>query len=352
MTGKGPWSGWAKGTVSGYFDNPVEFAKAAESLDKLKKASGIYFVLNPVNSTLLARAANRLIVPKNTTTDEQVVCHRWLLIDIDPDSPSGISCTDKEVELAKDRLDKIISFLQKEGFPEPVKCFSGNGVHALYRLSDMSDSQEITELKRSVLQVLNHKFGGDGITVDQKVFNPSRITKLYGTWARKGDNMPDRPHRQSFIEHIPEPLQTVSLEQLEWLASLTPKKEVHRPAQTGTLAVNSSLGKMDVEAYLSHYGIETVKTKQQTGATLYCLKHCVFDPEHGHNESAIVQDDEGKLLYQCFHNSCQGRTWHDARQVISGDDSLAQFCDGYDPEKVNKYEPAGVSAPSAAWRFL
>lgn len=336
LIGKGPWEGWAKGTVSGYFDNPGEFAKAAESLDKLKKATGIYFVLNPVNPTLLARGNNRLVVPKNTTTDEQVACHRWLLLDIDTQPPPGISSTDKEVELAKDCLNKIISFLAVKGWPEPVLCFSGNGWHGLYRLQDLPNDQKSTELKKLALQSLYHKFGDKTIIVDQKVFNPARITKLYGTWVRKGDNMPGRPHRQSFIEHIPEPLQAVSLEQLKWLASMAPTKEVHRPTQTGALAVNSSLRKMDVEAYLSHYGVEIVKTKQQAGATLYCLKHCVFDPEHVNNEASIVQADDGKLLYQCFHNSCQGRTWHEARQMISGNDSLAQFCAGYDPSKWNK----------------
>ena len=339
LTGKSPfWDGWAKGTVSGYFDNPVELATAAESLDKLKKATGIYFVLNPVNPALLARANNRLIAPKNTTTDEQVLCNRWLLIDIDPESHAGISCTDKEVELAKDRLNEIISFLAGKGWPEPVLCFSGNGCHGLYRLQDLPNNQKTTELKKLALQSLNHKFGDKAIVVDRKVFNPARITKLYGTWARKGDNMPDRPHRQSFIEHIREPLQTVSLEQLERLASFAPKEQTTSLVQPRVQPSNNSLGRMDVQAYLSHYGIETVKTKQQAGATLYCLNHCVFDPEHAHNESAIVQDNDGMLLYQCFHNSCQGRTWKEARQVISGADSLAQFFAAYDPEKAITYE--------------
>ena len=344
LTGKGPWEGWAKGTVSGYFDDPVKFAKAAESLDKLKKATGIYFVLNPVNSALLARGNNRLVVPKNTTTDEQVVCHRWLLTDTDPIRPSGISATDQETLLATNRINKIVAFLQESSFPGPIKCNSGNGSHAIYRLPNLPNSQEITDLKKLALQALHHKFGGNGVDVDQKVFNPARITKLYGTWARKGDSVPDRPHRQSFIEHIPEPIQPVTLEQLKWLASLAPKEETHAPVQPRVQPGNNSLGRMDVQAYLSHYGIEIVKTKQQAGATLYCLKHCVFDPEHVNNEASIVQANDGKLLYQCFHNSCQGKTWHDARQVISGADSLGQFCDGYDPNKwnKNKYESSGV----------
>lgn len=341
LTGKGPWEDWAKGTVSGYFDDPGEFAKAAESLDKLKKATGIYFVLSPVEPTLLARANNRLIVPKNTTTDEHALFHRWLLIDTDPTRPSGISATNEDIELANDCYEGLVDFLTAQGWPEPIKAFSGNGYHVLYKLPNMPNNQKITELKKKALQALQRKFGSKAVDIDLKVFNPSRITKLYGTWARKGDSIPDRPHRQSFIEHIPEPLQAVSLEQLKCLTSLAPKEEGQRPVEVETRAVNSSLGRVDVQAYLGHYGIEIVKTKQKAGAMLYCLKHCVFDPGHAQNESAIVQDDEGKLLYQCFHNSCQGRTWNEARQVISGNAGLSQFCDGYNPERANKYEPSG-----------
>ena len=82
---------------------------------------------------------------------------------------------------------------------------------------------------------------------------------------------------------------------------------------------------LDVEAYLGHYGIEVVKLKQNGTSTLYCLRECVFDRAHTTNGSAIGITSEGKLFYQCFHNSCNGRTWKEARQKISGNDSLAPF---------------------------
>ena len=79
---------------------------------------------------------------------------------------------------------------------------------------------------------------------------------------------------------------------------------------------------LDVQAYLAKYSHEVVKTKTNGSSTLYCLKHCIFNPSHNGNEAAIGQTAEGKLFYQCFHNSCQGKTWHEARQIISGDDRL------------------------------
>lgn len=325
LTGKGPWEGWAKGTVSGYFNDPDKLTTAAKTLDDLKKASGIYFTLNPVAAALLARANNRLIVPKNTTSDEQIRCHRWLLIDMDPVRPSGISATDAELEAALNCRNEIAGYLRKNDWPDPLKAFSGNGGHLLYQLSDLPNSPEITELKRQALQALNSKFGGNGVDIDRAVFNASRICKLYGTWARKGDSTSDRPHRRSYLEEIPDPIVPVTLEQLQWLARQVPEDKHPHIAQGHV----SNGRKLNVEAYLVHYGIEISKIKSEGSRTIYGLRHCVFDPNHTSNDSSIIQMADGKLLYQCFHNSCQARTWHEARERVSGSDSLVQFIDGY-----------------------
>lgn len=80
----------------------------------------------------------------------------------------------------------------------------------------------------------------------------------------------------------------------------------------------------DVEAYLRHYAVP-YKAKEHGSSILYVLDGCLFDPSHGKGEAAIGQTDEGKLFYQCFHSSCAWRTWKEARGIISGEDSLAQF---------------------------
>ena len=92
------------------------------------------------------------------------------------------------------------------------------------------------------------------------------------------------------------------------------------------------LGPLDVERYLTHYGIPfTVKAK---GAhTLYLLERCLFNPKHDAGEPSIIAASSGKspLLYQCFHTSCKDKKWKDARQIISGDRPIAEFCVGFDP---------------------
>ena len=56
------------------------------------------------------------------------------------------------------------------------------------------------------------------LELDQAVFNPARLTKLYGTMARKGDNTPDRPHRLARIISLPEARQPVPVELLKRIA--------------------------------------------------------------------------------------------------------------------------------------
>jgi hypothetical protein len=200
LSGKGPWEGWARGQVSGYFDNPKKFAEAACKLEQHGKASGIYFIPNPVKPALLARAANRLKAADVATTDKDIACLRWLLIDTDAERPTGISATGEEEKAALKVRDQVAASLAERGWPSPIKARSGNGGHLLYRLPDLEPTQENTDLLKRCLQALSAKFTSPAVKIDEKVFNPARIWKLYGTTSRKGDNTTERPYRRSEIQ--------------------------------------------------------------------------------------------------------------------------------------------------------
>jgi len=106
--------------------------------------------------------------------------------------------------------------------------------------------------------------------------------------------------------------------------SIERAKREFTPSPEPTAVSMNNDWKLDVPAYLAKYGYEMVGTKPHGSSTLYCLKQCVFDDSHTSNESAIGQAVDGKLFYQCFHNSCEGHTWHEARKIISGDDPLRE----------------------------
>jgi hypothetical protein len=191
--------GTGKGTISGYFDNLDKLALDAARFCDDCHPEGIYLTINPVNRALLSRSANHCIsYVRHTTSDRDVLRRRWFPLDFDPVRPAGISSTDEEHEAALARARKAQELLASMQFPSPVLADSGNGAHLLYRIDEENDDLARERLKRC-LDALALKFDDDKVKVDKTTFNAARIWKLYGTIARKGDSLPDRPHRLARI---------------------------------------------------------------------------------------------------------------------------------------------------------
>jgi len=188
-------SNYRSGIISGYFDN----ADACLSeLEKLVSAMGVCITLNPVNRALLSRRANRLAYAERNalTGDQHILRRRWLLLDVDFVRPSGISTTDAEKALTRKKAHEIYDYLASRGWPSPIAADSGNAYHLDYRIDLPCDDGGLIE---KVLSGLADRFDGDGVKLDRGVHNPSRIIKLYGTLACKGDNTEERPWRLSKI---------------------------------------------------------------------------------------------------------------------------------------------------------
>ena len=137
----------------------------------------------------------------------------------------------------------------------------------------------------------------------------------------------------------------LSMAAFDRLAALAPKDHSGDPAGTKTKKTKSkdtsrsTLGPLKLAEYLDHYG-QQYKVKQRGGRTLYQID-CLFNPDHHSPDSYIQQDSDGKIIYVCSHNSCSHYRWEDAREKISGKDSLAPYCEGYDPD----WKPKQSSAP-------
>jgi len=200
---------FAKGTVSGYFDDHEAFCNAVRIADKTKHG-GIYFTLQVIDPRLIGRAFNRLKPADITTSDQNVIAYRWLPIDIDPVRPTGISSSEQELQAAIALRDRIAQYvISKHGYPTPIKAISGNGGHLLFRLPNLSVKDGQAFIKNT-LNELSEEFDTDLVNIDKTVFNPARIWKLYGTTARKGDAVPAgpgreaRPHRMAYIDDLGE----------------------------------------------------------------------------------------------------------------------------------------------------
>lgn len=154
--------------------------------------------------------------------------YRWLLVDIDPIRIGSegkplehVSATDAESAEAKNMATEIKKYLEdKFAFPEPVSGCSGNGWHLLYRI-DLEGNKEHQTLIKKCLQRLAGKFNKPEAKaeVDTSVYTLPHLTKLYGTVAVKGEDTADRPHRKSFIDYAPDPIEIVPAEKLRKLAA-------------------------------------------------------------------------------------------------------------------------------------
>jgi len=217
-----PNSNWQH-TESGYFD--YEHIDSIPNLiANFKTYAGVYVTINPVNPELLARANNRFKKAKarETTSDKDILNRRWMLIDVDPVRPAGISATDNEKSLAFDKAMKIKSGLASMDWPEPMMVDSGNGTQLLYRIDLPADDGGLIQ---QCLQALS-PCSTDDVHVDLSVHNPARICRLPGTWNRKGDSTETRPHRVAEILAKPDAIQIVPTDLLHKLEGNSPSNSI------------------------------------------------------------------------------------------------------------------------------
>ena len=198
-------------TAAGYFTNFERAAQQAALYDQSRCPKGIYFTLNAVNPALLARSPDQITEYLDTTTsDADVVRRRWILIDVDPQRPSGIPSSDEELDAARIVASEVRDCLMQEfGFCEPIEAISGNGWHLLFPC-DAPNDEATKQATGGLLNSMAGRFGGERtpqglprVDIDTSVFNAGRITKLYGTMVRKGHGISGRPLRPSKLIHVP-----------------------------------------------------------------------------------------------------------------------------------------------------
>ena len=204
-------------TYYGYFDNCDDVIK---SLKQIPEAKGVYYMLNPIKPDLISReASNKLLKAGkgDTTSDRDILERHWMLVDLDTKKDAKVSATQEEVEYSKKKAIKVGRHLKEKGFKDPIMSLSGNGTHLLFRINEAVDDGGIIE---QTLKTINEKFEDEKVSIDTGVFNPARISRLYGTTACKGSSTESngRIHRNGKILWKPE---TMKITDTSTIASLT-----------------------------------------------------------------------------------------------------------------------------------
>jgi len=332
------------GVQSGYFKDIECLVQKIEPLDTDPAISGIYVVLNEIEPSLFARRNNRvdrLRRSDSTTSDADIIRRRWLPIDIDPKRASGISSSDKEHNSALRKAEDVASWLRDLGFPEPVVGDSGNGAHLLYRI-ELPNTDLERGLIRRCLESIAFFHSDESCVIDKSVFNAARIWKLYGTVARKGDSIPERPHRRARLVSVPGVTELVGREVLEQLASLLPDPDYVTWQQSEPYrTVTDAHGKkhpIDLREWLAEHDIDVWKEKTWEDGVIFNLEQCPFSDAHRDGAYAI-QFSNGNIFVGCHHDSCGGgeQRWPELRE---------RFDSGGQRRQQPSQTPTGVKVQS------
>jgi hypothetical protein len=300
-------------TISGFYDDHGKLAQAVKQLSDSGKYKGVYYTLNCCNEALLAcRVKNQLHYDvEKTTSDEDIVQRRWLLIDFDPKRTKGVSATTEEKLAAKAVMLDVAKTLRKEGWPSPVIARSGNGYHLLCRVDEPNDA-DTKALFQDCLGAIAAKFPTDAVEIDTGVFNAARITKAYGSLAAKGVNTTERPHRFSQIMFSPKSVRVVQRSLLVKLASMMVRTKKRSNGNYDAATVSAD----DIDKFLA-WGDVAVKTVTDTagGGKKWILAACPFNAEHT-NSPAVFLLADGVLGFKCFHKSCGEKHWKEFRAAL------------------------------------
>lgn len=329
----------AEGTVAGIFDDPTQVARAVAPYDGV--AEGCYVTLNPLTEAV--KVGNRLTPNVTTATpDAQVERRRWLLFDFDPDrcdpltgailyqtddagrpiatrdgKPKKLKCPATDAELAKAlaRRDAAEAFFAGRSWPRPLKGMSANGGHLLYAL-DLPNDDEAADLVAGVLRAAAKHFTGEGIDLDLTVFNASRITKLYGTLAKKGKATADRPYRRAYLEAPDGPVAVVAAdllttfaEEAGWKPRAVRAKAVETPAGapiTGATVTPGGPGRYDLDRLRELADIVTVAEalglKPEKAGRKNFVAFCPAHPDApgpGKRPNLSLNRDKGAICFSC-----------------------------------------------------
>jgi hypothetical protein len=124
-----------------------------------------------------------------------------------------------ERDRVRELAGRVDEYLFDRGWPAPAILDSGNGTHLLYRV-ELANDDEARQLVKAVLAVLADRFDCADAQLDRKNYNANRISKLPGTWARKGTDTPERPHRLAqFVGTQPVALEVVNRDRLTALVA-------------------------------------------------------------------------------------------------------------------------------------
>lgn len=305
------------------------------------------------------------------TKAQDIVGICCLPLDIDradtPKDEQGRKLAASEEELQNlDQLRlELVRDISQYGLTPSYQICSGNGYQVVY----FFESQTEMEARRKALSAIDtileglHEKYRERMDVDIKLKDLSRVVRLAGIYNKKQDRKEEPEHGRIYrlatlVESLGIPNQYANVLKLaeamkiwqeegkkreteqkkaqteqkkaqkvspvvqnpqEFIASnFTKEGGEKREGERGRILSSLPVAgtPFAVRTYLAEHGVTIKNEKSWMDGTFLLLRECVFDSSHTDGEAGILVHSGGKLSYKCFHNSCQGRTWHDLRAKL------------------------------------
>jgi hypothetical protein len=233
----------------------VAYADSASAVVELCRqkdgqVSGLYIGVQPRPAHLFDLAPNRWVLAHggpegNCARDDEVEWIAGVYFDIDVLSPQRRKGHPASEEELQETLRAAQWLTRQDGLAlGSVICCSGNGHYVLARLIPIAVGGEEVALKFKVFcQQLGDGAAAEfpGVRIDT-VYNPSRIMRVMGTLNRKGEPLPDRPHRRACFVTEPPLGRSFALHQMILNAEV---QEVVRMAQSIPQGLKCDLARIE-----------------------------------------------------------------------------------------------------------
>jgi putative DNA primase/helicase len=317
---------------TGYYSN---FKQLATFLDEWDDGNieACYICTNPADPSKVV-VTNSMEKGQQSLKHDGVLYRHNLLIDIDTIKASDIA-TEGEKEKSAEIRDMIVEFLLDQAFPEPLVAGSGNGWHLIYRLPDLPPNDENMALVERVQRYLKQNFSVEGVCKIDVFKDANRLTRVYGTYNRKGKKLEGQEYWQSTVVSYPDEMEPIKIDALKMVASLVPALVEHKKAvvESGDDAIEDWMMEEALDKYVEAGRFDGYDMVSDGVWNLYS---CPWEFEHstevgnGTVQVSLIGGIPGfnDLRASCFSADDKGggkRTWIDFRNKCDPDRTLYKF---------------------------
>ena len=239
---------------------------------------------------------------KEAISDNDIERIKFILLDIDPERPSGTASTNEQKEEAKRVFDNCLQYLEDNSIQYYYTFDSGNGYHALIPI-DIECTKENSRIIKELLYHLDSKFSSERAHVDKSVHNPARITRLYGTLNTKGiQNGPKHCRISKFLYDKADG----NTNDFNSIKSIISKNKVEDIDIDNMMIRKPYLLVKNPMEWLSSHNLTVEKIKDLDRGCLYKFHKCPMRDHHNADKGYyFIVRENNKCYFGCHHASCE-----------------------------------------------